>query len=134
MRSFRKTLVVKALDPAVRTNGTVNGTTVDRTQSNTNRFGTCYFAICCGALTDGVHTFSIEDSDDASSWGAAAAGDVDGTAKVTDSSTDDNVAASFGYRGPKRYVRLKCVTSGATSGGIVGAVCVLGNPKITPTQ
>jgi hypothetical protein len=131
MRTFRETLVVHALSPAARTDGTANGTGIDRSPGN--RYGSVVFAITTGVLTDGIHTFKIQDADADTGYADAAAGDVDGTASVT-AITNDNVAFSFAYKGSKRWVRLVCTTSGATTGGILGAVAVLGNPHVYPTQ
>lgn len=115
---YNVTKSVRALASAVRTDGTVTGDTVDRGGDNVG----VLFVITTGTLTDGVHTFSLEDSADDSTWVAAAAGATLGTAVTA--ATNDDAVFELGYVGLKRYVRLACVTSGATSGGAASAVAV----------
>lgn len=110
---------VRAMTSAARSaNTTVAGDTIDRTD---NAAGVM-FVILTGTLTDGTHTFTVQDSDDGSSWGNAAAGDILGTAATT--AADDDSIKELGYRGNKRYVRLSVTTAGATTGGVFGAIAV----------
>jgi len=113
---YGQTSSVRALTSVVR-NSTVSGDTVDRNDTNC----TVLFVILTATLTDGTQTFSIEDSDDGSAWGAAAAGSTLGTAVTA--ATDDDKVFELGYIGPKRYCRLKIVGTGAT-GGVSGAVAI----------
>lgn len=129
---------VKCLTSVARTNGTVSGDTVDKVRtrvsdSAVNIFQSVNFVILTATLTDGVHTITVEDSDDNSVWGAAAAADTSAASVVT-ASTNDDTQFELGYHGAKRYCRLKVVTTGATTGGILGAVAVLGQAKKTPTR
>jgi len=111
MRVYDETLTVVAIPPAARTNGTVTGTTVDRTQG-TNRFRSVYFSILYGALADGEITFSLEDSDNGSSWSSVTSGYYQGTLPApSDASTDDNSTVDIGYKGRKRYVRMNATTA-----------------------
>lgn len=113
---YNRTSSQVALTSVVR-NTTVSGTTVDRGSDNVG----VLFVILTATLTDGTQTFSIEDSDDGSSWGAAAAGSTLGTAVTT--AADDDKVFELAYVGPKRYCRIKVVGTGAT-GGVSGAVAV----------
>lgn len=133
-RVYDTVLTIKSHDVVARTNGTVNGATVDRQQTTPkdNQFGSVYFLVYTGVLTDGVHTWSLEDSDDGSTWGATTA--VHGTAPVTNAASDDQKVFEFGYHGIKRFVRAVCVTSGATTGGILGASATLGSARKYSTR
>jgi len=116
---YNRSATVRALTSAARTNGTVTGDSVDRGGDNVS----VLFTILTATLTDGVHTISVHDSDDNSSFGAAATGQQ-GTTVVTVAGTDSNKVFELGYVGPKRYCRLNVVTSGATTGGVLGATAV----------
>ena len=129
--AYSKMKVVKALNTGARTNGTIQGTTVDRLASG-NAFGSVVFATISETLTDGVHTLSVEESDDNSSWASAAAGDQ--TAAVATVAGQNNLTFEVGYHGAKRYCRLKVVTSGATTGGVIEAVAVLAHPRHDPVR
>ncbi|MFJ2477114.1 hypothetical protein ACIOWI_29770 [Streptomyces sp. NPDC087659] len=121
---YKKSKSVMALTSGARVNGTVNGTTVDRFQSTGPEYRTLMFVITTGVITDGSHAFTVQDSDDGTTWGSAAASDVQGTAPTVLSANDDTVF-DVGYTGAKRYARLQVVTSGATTGGIFSAAAVL---------
>jgi hypothetical protein len=121
---YHDSKTVPALLSAAHLNGTANGVTVDKLQAGVGDYTSVLFVVQTATITDGTHTFSVQDSDDGSAWAAAAAGDLLGTPPVVGAANDD-VVYDFGYAGPKRYVRLVCVTSGATSGGVIGAVAVL---------
>lgn len=118
---YRESMSVLALTSGTRTNGTVNGTTVDRAGLGDP---SVLFVVTTAAVTDGTHTFTVQDSDDGTTWAAAAAGDVQGTAPVVNS-TKANTVLDVGYRGSRRYCRLSVTTSGATTGGVYSAAAVL---------
>lgn len=90
-----------------------------------------------GTLTDGTYTPLIEHGDASNLSDAAAVSDdflVGTEANAAMVAANDNIASKrIGYVGNKRYVRLSMVASGVTSGGTVGAVCILGNPSKVPT-
>jgi hypothetical protein len=117
---------VISLTPAARTNGTVNGTGVDLAN-----YDGAIVEVFAGVLTDGTQTVTVEESDDNSTYTAVAAADLIGTlaAFVT---TDDGVIRRVGYIGRKRYIRTVDVTSGATTGGLIGANVIRGYPKKGP--
>lgn len=113
---------------ATRTNATATGTTIDRNY-NGAMFNSVMFLLHTGTMTDGSVAVTVEESDDNSAWSTATA--LQGTAP-TIASTDDDKLYEIGYLGGKRYVRVKAVTSGATSGGTFGATAVLGDPRVAP--
>lgn len=121
---YNNLLVKRALSPALRTTS-VNGVTIDRAEDN-NFFQDLLFAITTGAITDGTHTVTIEDSDDASSWATTTS--LQGSPPAIGSSNDD-VQYAIGYTGTKRYARVVVTAAGTTTGGIVGAVAILSNPR-----
>lgn len=136
-RAYDRLIAKKCLTSVARTNGTVTGDTVDKYQTRAsdsivNQFQTVLFVILTATLTDGVHTITVQDSDDNSTWGDAAAGDQ--TTSVVTASTNDDTQFELGYHGAKRYCRLKCVTTGTTTGGILGAVAVLSQPRKYPVR
>lgn len=107
-----------ALNSVLRTNGTVTGITVDRGSDNVS----VLFVIQTATLTDGQHVISVHDSDDNSSFGAAAVGQQG--ANITTVITNDDTFFELGYVGPKRYCRLNVVTTGTTTGGVLGAIAL----------
>ncbi|MGD6761357.1 hypothetical protein ACOKM5_20700 [Streptomyces sp. BH097] len=119
-----------ALAVATRTNGTVNGLTVDRHYNN-NAFRTAMFVIHTGTLTDGSVAITVQDSPDNSVWTAAAAADIQGSLP-TIAQTDDDKTFEVGYVGQQRYVRIVATTSGATTGGTFGATCVMAGARRRP--
>lgn len=118
-----------ALPVAART-ATTAGTTVDRHVFN-NAFRSVMFVIHTGTITDGTHTVAVEDSADGTTWAAADASNLHGSAPAITSSNDDTVF-EVGYNGPKRYVRLNVTVASATTGGIYGAVAVMSGGRSTP--
>lgn len=126
---------VRTLSPAARTNGTVNGTGADRQLSGaagTNEWHeSATVVINTGTVTDGSHAFTVEDSPDNSVWTAVAAGLLQGSAPTVVAADDDKVF-EVGYLGNQRYLRAVVVTTGATTGGIFGAVVLLGFPTRPP--
>lgn len=123
---YNNLLVKRALSPALRTTS-ANGVTIDRAEDD-DFYQDVLFAITSGAITDGTHTVEIQDSDDGSSWAAVADAKLQGTEPAIGSSNDD-VQYVIGYLGIKRYVRVVVTAAGTTTGGIVGAVAILANPR-----
>ena len=114
-----------ALAPAAaRTNGTVNGTTVDRKEGRTF-FRSAMFVINAGVVTDGTHTPNVQESSNGTAWTDVDAGDLQGAETAIGTANDERVF-EIGYTGNARYIRLQLVTAGATAGGLVDAVCLLG--------
>jgi photosystem II stability/assembly factor-like uncharacterized protein len=115
---------------AVRTNGTVNGTTVDL-HENKDASRSAMLIVQSGTITDGSHAVILQESDNGSAWSTVAAPDLQGSAP-TIVAADDDALWELGYIGSKRYVRASVTTSGATSGGTFGAVIVRAFPRRTP--
>lgn len=117
---------------AVRTNGTVNGTTVDTVTGGTS-FRAAMLIVLTGTMTDGTAAVKLQDSDDGSTWADVAADQVQGSAISIPSTGDDSVFEQ-GYLGSRRYLRAVVTTSGATSGGTLGAVILLGQAASSPVS
>jgi phosphoribosylamine-glycine ligase len=115
---------------ALRTNGTVNGTTVDL-HENKDASRSAMAIVFSGTITDGSHAITLQESDDGSAWSAVAAADLQGSAP-TITATDDDKVFELGYAGSKRYLRAVATTSGSTTGGTFGAVILRGFPRRTP--
>ncbi len=128
---YNDTLVRQALTSAVRTNGTVNGTTVDL-GIFANDFRSAMFVITTGTITDGSHAITMEDSPDGTNWTAVSAERVQGSLPTIVAADDDTVF-QFGYIvGTAQYVRIVATTSGATSGGAFSAVAILSGASSSP--
>lgn len=133
MRStlYTNSLVRVALPSAARTNGTVNGTTVDLGVFG-NDFKSVLFVVQTGTITDGSHAISVQDSPDGSAWAAVDTSQIQGTAPTIISTSDDTLFEVGYIPGTKQYVRIVATTSGATTGGVFAAVAVLGEPSSRP--
>lgn len=133
MRStlYTNSLVRVALPSAARTNGTVNGTTVDLGVFG-NDFRSVLFVVHTGTITDGTHAISVQDSPDGSAWAAAETAQLQGAA-LTITSTNDDTLFEVGYiAGTRQYVRLVATTSAATTGGVFAGFAVLGEASARP--
>ncbi|KXG44967.1 hypothetical protein U473_01630 [Tepidibacillus decaturensis] len=113
---------VTTLEPAART-ATANGTGVDL-----QGFDAATVVIQVGTITDGTHTPTIEESDDNVTFTAVDAADLIGTLSNLANSTNQRV----GYIGTKRYIRVVSTVSGATTGGVYGALVVRGHARKYP--
>jgi hypothetical protein len=126
-----KIKVSPAIAPAaIRTgNATTTSNTID-----TDGFAALEFLLQAGAITDGTWTVSVFHGDAAnmSDEAQCAAADLIGTAQPTLASGDSNTCKRVGYKGGKRYVRVKAVQAGATTGGFISAVAVQGEPVYAP--
>lgn len=123
MRDLKNNLQnVTSLAPAAR-NASANGTGVDL-----QGFDAAMISFVVGAITDGTHVPSIEESSDNSVFSAVAAADLIGTLGNLAASTNQSV----GYRGGKRYIRAVSTVSGATTGGVYAATVLRGRPAQAP--
>lgn len=104
---------------------TVNGETVDL-----QGFNSAAVIITPGTITDGTHTPTVEESDDGSAWSTVDAGDLVGSLSALASDTVQKV----GYKGNKRYIRVKSTVAGATNGGVYSALVVRGHPNLAPVE
>lgn len=128
---YNRTLVRQALPVGTRTNGTVDGTTVDLGVF-ANDFRTVMFVITTGTITDGTHAITIEDSPDGTNWTVVDAAHTQGSLPSI-GATDDDKVFQFGYIvGNAQYVRIVATTSGATSGGSYSATAILGAASSSP--
>ena len=128
---YSHSLVRVALTSATRTNGAVNGTTVDLGVFG-NDFRSVLFVVMTGTVTDGSHAITVQDSPDGSAWAAADAASVQGSLPTITGTNDDTVFEIGYIPGVKQYVRLVATTSGATTGGVFAAVAVLGGASSNP--
>lgn len=132
MAAYNETLTVLALPYAVRTNGTANGVTIDRTPAG-NQYEQVTFIAVTATITDGTHTFNFEDSNDGTTWVAIPTGQRRGSIPAP-TAGNNNLVYEVGLDSGKRYVRCNVVTAGATTGGTFLAVAVLSDPSNTPTR
>jgi len=130
---YNNVLAFQSVTAANRTNGTVNGTSVNLWSHTVGRqkFGGAAVLVQTGTITDGTHTVEVQHSDDNSSFTAVADADLQGSEPAI-GSANDNVIFEIGYMGTKQYLRVAVVTSGATTGGTFGAVLLLGQPRRLP--
>ena len=112
---------VKSIDVGAKTDGTVNGVSADL-----KGYHSAIAFVDSDAWTDGVHTLSLEDSPDDSTFTAVSGG----SSVVIDGGADDDQAYKIAYQGVERYVRVVCVTTGSSTGAIVGATIVRGHKKL----
>lgn len=120
-----------ALTPrTIATDTTTAGSTID-----TSLYESVEFIVQSGTLTDGAYAVSLYAGDASNMSDEAAvttaAGGLLGSLPSF-AATDDNTVAKVGYCGGKRYVRIKVVSTGTTSGGLLSGVCVLGHPRTAP--
>lgn len=125
---YASVLPVSTITPAART-ATVTGATVDRYQSGA-MYQDALINIHTGTITDGTHTFTVEESDDNSAWATATA--LVGTAPVIDATGDNNKCFTVRYTGVKRYIRVKGTLAGTTTGGVFAATVLLADPRVMP--
>lgn len=86
-----------------------------------------------GAWTDGTHTPSLLESDDDSTYTTVAAGDLQGSFTAIAASGQQNQAFQVGYKGSKRYLKVKVTVTGSPStGAYIAAAIVKGNPRNAP--
>lgn len=127
------TLVTQHIASAAKTNGAANGTAIDCGVYG-NNFRDVLIVFQTAAITDGTHAVTVEESDlSGSGYAAVESWRVSGSLPSL-SSSDDNVVAAIGVRPSKRYVRAVLTTSGATTGGVIGAVAIAGSGSDNPVK
>ncbi len=122
---------------ALATSAISSDTNTDGEVIDTAGYKSCEFVILSATLTDGTYTPAILESDasDMSGATAADAADLIGTvAAATFAATADGAVKKLGYKGNKRYVKLRIASTGTTSGGTVSAVCIQGEPSYAPVS
>lgn len=123
MRDLKNNVdVSQSIAPAAHT-ASVNGTGVDL-----QGYNSVMVVFHPGAITDGAHTPSVEESDDDVTYTAVAAADLLGS--LVDLAS--NAIQRVGYKGTKRYLRAVSTVAGATTGGVYGAEIVRGHPNVAP--
>lgn len=120
---------VKSLAPvAIATDTTTVLATIDNAL-----FEALLYVITSGVITDGAYVVKLFEGD-----ASNMSDEVEVTAADTDklngtlptfALTDDGVVKQFGYRGKKRYTRLKIVSTATTSGGLFTALALKGYPR-----
>ncbi len=131
MSDLYNNLLVKATVPLALRTATVTGTGVDRNEDGKG-FQSCLIVIPTGTITDGTHTIEVQDSDAAGSGYAAVADACLQGAEPAIAAADDDKVYEIGYTGTKRYVRVVGTLAGTTTGGVWGALVVLGDPRTSP--
>lgn len=127
MRDISKDITVEqSLAPAART-ADANGTGVDLAN-----FDGATVVVDAGAWTDGAHTFTVEESDDDSTYSAVADADLVGTEPVIDAADEDEQVYLVGYIGTKRYIRVAVAVASATTGAVYGASVIRGLARKLP--
>lgn len=115
---------------AARTDGTVNGTAVDL-HENLDASRSAMLIVIAGTITDGSNAVTLQESDDNATWTPVAAANRQSSVPAL-TAANDLALYEVGYLGHARYLRASVVTSGATSGGTIGAVIVRAYPRRTP--
>ena len=121
-----------ALDfDTISTDATTTGNIID-----TQGFESVVVGLITGAVTDGDYTLQLKDSADGTTFAVVTDANLLGTeagASFT-ADTDDDSISKLGYIGIKRYIRAEIVSSSTTSGAVIGAYCMLGDPKSGPDR
>jgi hypothetical protein len=122
------TSAVNALSAAtIATNTNTDGPTVDL-----QGFDSCEFIARTGAWTDGAYALQVLESDSSGSgFAQAPAASVLGGSPSLGAA---NTLGRLGYIGTKRYVRLRVVSTGTTTGASLSAVAVLARQRHTGGQ
>jgi hypothetical protein len=96
-------------------------------------FDSAAVLIDVGAHTDGTHDFTVEESDDDSTWSDVASDDLIGSTPTIDGASGNaNQTHEVGYVGSSRYLRVSTSTSGTTDGAVYGATVVRGAARKQP--
>jgi hypothetical protein len=123
---YTHTKTVRALPiTSIGINGVRSGSVIDL-GVNGNDFRDVLVVPYTGAITDGTHTFTVQESDDGVTFTAVAAGQILGTAAAIAAADDfRGEDLDFGVIPQKQYLRLQVTSTGVTSGGTIGASVVL---------
>lgn len=118
----------------ISTNTTTNGNTIDMAGYNA-----LTFIISTGNITDGTYVPNIQGSNDnGATWtnlnSTAGTGEIIGTyANATLTATSDNIVKTIGVASNYRYYRIQLVSTGVTTGGILGVVADRSSVNAEPT-
>jgi len=127
----------EAIAIAAKTNGTINSADINRTL-----FEGLDIWLLCRTLTDGTHTLKIQEADDNGAGAPGTYADVAASQLVLPASAAGAnavlaVAATIkriGYGANKKWVRAVLTTAGATTGGIIGVIALLHDPRGAPVS
>lgn len=119
--------VSNSLVPALRTDGTVNGVAVDL-----RGFDAAMVVLTFGNYTDGVHTVTVQHSDDNVVFESVTSDELQGDATAVSDASVASTVQAIGYAGSKRYLRAVIVTTGATTGALSAVNIVAGMPQQAP--
>lgn len=110
--------------------GALKTTTTTGTGVDLSGFRSAAVLLLPGAITDGTHTPTIEESDaSGSGYSEVAAADLSGTPAALTANTIQEI----GYLGRKRYIRVVVTVTGSPStGGYYGAYVVRGGARSLP--
>jgi hypothetical protein len=131
---YNSTRTVRALPiTSIGINGIRYSSIID-TGDLGNDFRDVMFVFNTGAVTDGTHAVTVEESDDGSTgWADVPTYRVQGSLPSIAAADDFRVEGlDVGVRPTKQYLRLKVTSSGVTSGGTIGAVAVLASGSSSP--
>lgn len=129
---YSHTRSVRALPiTAVGINGIRYGSVIDLGEFG-NDFRNVLFVVASGAVTDGTHAFTVEESADGNSWTAVPAARIQGSLPSIVAADDFRADLDFGVIPDAQYLRLKVTSSGVTSGGTFGATAVLSEGAVAP--
>jgi len=113
-------------------NGILQGSVIDLQRSNA-----VLFAILAGEIVDGTHAFTFEESEDVgfSSPIVITDNDLRGNvlANLVFTNAEEGTLQQVSLVNNKRFVRIIVTTSGASTGGTLGAVAVKQDLSLTPT-
>lgn len=118
-----KMILQTALAAAIVSSTTTNGSILDTANYDLG----LAFALSCVAFTDGVYTLQVWTSDDSGMSGEVQlTGDnLIGTAPAVSAlSAAGGTLGAVGVIGNKRYVRVKIVSTGVTSGATVRVLAI----------
>jgi len=117
--------------PAVRANGTVNGSAVSLLATGSDA---AMVLLLTGTITDGSHAVTIEESDTGTGgWSAIPVGRLTAAAPTIAAANDDT-QFEVGFITAKAFVRVVIVTSGATTGGVIAAAILIGDAQSLPVS
>lgn len=120
--------VLIAIDFAAAAGASTVGNIID-----TLGYESCEFVIMSGTIATGDFTAKLEDGDNSGLSDVGVVPDVDrlGALPTFAVGADDEIA-KVGTRSKKRYQRLTLIGAD-TPVGVMGAMCILSNPRSTPT-
>lgn len=128
---YTHTLPFRALPPtSITINGIRSGSVVD-TNVLGNAFRSALFMPYTGAVTDGTFAFTVQDSDDGTTFTDLVSSQIQGSLPSIVAADDFRTEAlQFGVISFRRYLRVQVTASGVSSGGLVGCNAVLSSASV----